>query len=133
MDGLDINFDYNFTKEYRFKYDSQCECAYCRNYYKTFKMKYLNTSRLLEEFGLDIEFPLEIMPLEYDKLDNKMEYISYYPVKGTMDKDKLILNLEELEIIRIKKSSCTSPSICPLQPPSTALISTPILHLQRVQ
>lgn len=74
-------------------------------------MKYLNTSKFLEEFGLDIEFPLEIMPLEYDKSDNKMEYISYYPIKGTMDKDKLILNLEELEIIRIKKKKCFNDAL----------------------
>ena len=111
MYGLNINFNYDSTKEYKLKYESQCDCAYCRNYYETFKMKYLNTSKLLEEFGLDIEFPLEIMPLEYDKLENKAEYISYYPVKGTMDNDKLILNLEELEIRALKGSDSNNP--CP--------------------
>lgn len=111
MYGLKINFDYDATKEYKFKYESQCDCAYCRNYYKTFKAKYLKTSRLLEEFGLDIGFPLEIVPLQYDELNNKMEYISYYPVKGTIDKDELTLDIEELEV-RIFKAS-DSNNLCP--------------------
>ena len=44
---LDINFDYNTTKEYKFRYESQCDCAYCRNYYKTFKVKYIGTGKKL--------------------------------------------------------------------------------------
>lgn len=111
MYGLDINFDYDITKEYRFKYEIQCDCAYCRNYYKTFKMNYPNTSGLLEELGLDIEFPLEIMPLEYNKLEDKMEYISYYPIKGSTNKDKLILNLDQAEIRVLKGSDTNNP--CP--------------------
>jgi len=109
--GLDINFDYDFTKEYRFKYESQCDCAYCINYYKTFKEKYPKTSKFLEEFGLGIGFPLEIMPLEYDKMDNEMGYTSYYPVKGTMDKDELILNSDGIEVRVFKGSDLNNP--CP--------------------
>ena len=111
MYGLDINFNYNTTKEYKFRYESQCDCAYCRNYYKTFKIKYIKTSKLLEDFGLFIDFPLEIMPLEYDKMNKEMEYISYYPVKGTIDEDSLILNLEELEVRILKGSDLNNP--CP--------------------
>lgn len=111
MYGLDINFDYNFTKEYKFKYESQCDCAYCINYYKTFKEKYPKISKFLEEFGLGIEFPLEIMPLEYDKLANKMVYMSYYPVKGTIDKDESIVNLEGIEIRVFKGQDLNNP--CP--------------------
>ena len=108
---LDINFDYNTTKEYKFRYESQCDCAYCRNYYKTFKVKYIKTSKLLEVFGLCVNFPLETMPLEYDKINMEMQYISYYPVKGRIDKDILILNLEELEVRILKGSDLNNP--CP--------------------
>lgn len=111
MYGLDINFDYDITKEYRFKYEIQCDCAYCRNYYKAFKINYPNTSDFLEELGLDIEFPLEIMPLEYNKLEDKMEYISYYPIKGSTNKNKLILNLDQAEIRVLKGSDRNNP--CP--------------------
>ena len=111
MYGLDINLDYNTTKEYRFRYESQCDCAYCRNYYKTFKIKYIKMSKLLEDFGLCIDFPLETMPLEYDEMNKEMGYISYYPVKGTIDEDSLILNLEELEVRILKGSDLNNP--CP--------------------
>lgn len=111
LQKLDINFDCDLTKEYRFKYESQCDCAYCINYYKTFKEKYTKISKFLEQFGLDIEFPLEIMPLEYDKQYNKIRYISYYPIKGTMSKDKLILNLEGIEVRILRGSDLNNP--CP--------------------
>ena len=111
MYGLNINFDYDITKNYRLEHENQCDCAYCRNYYETFKTKYPNIARFLEEFGLDIKFPLEIMPLEYNKLHDEMKYISYYPVKGVINKNKLILNLDKAEI-RILKSS-DSNNLCP--------------------
>ncbi|NLV89261.1 MAG: hypothetical protein GX021_07875 [Tissierellia bacterium] len=40
-----------------------------------------------------------------------MAYISYYPVKGTMEKDELILNIEGLELRIFKGSESNSP--CP--------------------
>lgn len=111
MSYLGINYDYDSTKEYRFKYEGQCDCAYCRNYYKTFKTNYPETSKFLERFGLDVEFPLEIMPLQYDKLNNVMEYISFYPIKGTLAKDEIILNIEELELRIFKGKNSNNP--CP--------------------
>ncbi len=111
MYGLDISFDYNISREYRFKYESQCDCGYCRNYYKTFKPSYPESSKLLEFFGLAVDFPLEIMPLEYDKLKNEMEYLAYYPVKGKIDEDSISLNLEELEIRFLKGNQENNP--CP--------------------
>ncbi len=111
MNGLDISYDYNATKEYRFKNKYQCDCSYCRNYYKTFRIKYVETSKILEDFGLSVEFPLEAMPLGYDKSDNNMGYISYYPVKGTIGEDILILKLEELEVRILRGSDSDNP--CP--------------------
>lgn len=111
MYGLDIDFDYKTSKEYRFKYESQCDCAYCRNYYKAFKTKYPESSKLIEFFGLSVDFPLEIMPLDFDKINKEMGYISYYPVKGKLDEDGLILNIEELEIKFLKGSYLNNP--CP--------------------
>lgn len=53
MDRLKINNDYETTKDYRLKYEKQCGCAYCRNYYKVFKSEYPLTSKLLATLGLD--------------------------------------------------------------------------------
>lgn len=47
-------------------------------------------SKLLEDFGLCIDFTLETMPLEYDEINKEIEYISYYPVKGTIDEDSSV-------------------------------------------
>lgn len=107
----DIRFEYETTKEYRYKYESQCDCAYCRNYYESFKKTYPKTTELMEEFGLDVNFPLEIMPLEYNREKGKMGYISYYPIKGILDKDKKLLLLEELELRILKGSYSNNP--CP--------------------
>ena len=111
LDKWNINFDYKLTKEYRYKYENQCDCAYCRNYYKSFKRKYPKTIEFLEEFGLDVNFPLEAMPLEYDKLNNKMEYTVYYPVKGNMEEDEHVFTLEMLIITIFKGSNMDNP--CP--------------------
>ena len=111
MDGLKINNEYETTKEYRLKYEVQCDCAYCRNYYKTFKEKYTLTSKLLVELGLDAEYPLDIMPLQYDELNNEKEYLSFYPVKGTIGQDEITLDVEGLEINIFKGSDKDNP--CP--------------------
>lgn len=111
MEELDITFDYNATKEYRFLNKSQCDCLYCRNYYETFSTKYPKISKFLESFGLDIKFPLEIMPLEYNELEDTIEYISYYPVKGNINKHELIVNLNVFEVRVLKGSDLNNP--CP--------------------
>lgn len=111
MDGLKINNDYVTTKAYRFKYERQCDCAYCRNYYRTFKEKYPQTSALLESLGLDSDYPLEIMPFQYDERSNEREYFAFYPVKGTIDQDEIKVDLEGLEIHVFKGSPEDNP--CP--------------------
>ena len=97
MYGLDINFDYNTTQEYKFRYESQCDCAYCRNYYKTFKVKYIKTSKLLEDFGLYVDFPLEAMPLEYDKINKEIESKKKGLLKGDVSaSEHKILELSDV-------------------------------------
>lgn len=51
------------------------------------------------------------MPLEYDVQNNKMEYLSFYPVKGTIDQDEIKVDLEGLEIHVFKGSAEDNP--CP--------------------
>lgn len=111
MYDLNIKLDYNATKEYREIHEYKCDCAYCRNYYKVFKSEYPKTSAFIEEFGLDINFPLEAMPMPYDNKDKIMEYTVYYPVKGEMSNDVLDLNLEELDIRLFKGLDSNNP--CP--------------------
>ena len=58
--------DIEKTKAY---YDSLssgdlCTCDYCRNYYKEIKSAYPTLAEYLRKMGVDIEKPLETMPLE---------------------------------------------------------------------
>lgn len=111
MYELNLKFDYNATKEYREEYEELCDCAYCRNYYKGFKSKYPKTATFIKRFGLDVNNPLEIMPHQYNKKDNKFEYTSYYPVKGEIFEDKININMENLQIFLMKGSHRNNP--CP--------------------
>lgn len=111
MNDLNIEFDYDATRIYRDKYEVQCDCAYCRNYYKAFKSTYPKTAVFLESFGLDVNFPLEAMPLFNEKSSNTMEYNTYYPVKGEMSEDEIKVDLEGLEIYVLKGSDKNNP--CP--------------------
>lgn len=56
------------TKEFYRNFQKQdlCDCAYCRNYIHEVKPAYPELSEYLERLGVDIEKPLETMPLEPD-------------------------------------------------------------------
>lgn len=116
MYDLNIKFDFFDTKKYREINNDQCDCAYCRNYYKTFINKYPEITSFLEEFGLDINYPLEAMPekeilAESDKNDKTMEYTVYFPVKGEIFEDELIIRIENTKLRILKGSDSKNP--CP--------------------
>ena len=111
MHDLNINIDHEATKRYREINSYQCDCSYCRNYYISFKDKYPKTSTFIEGFGLDINFPLEVMPLPYDSKDKTMGYTVYYPVKGEIFNEIFELKLEGLYIRVLKESD--SKNLCP--------------------
>ena len=54
--------------------ENLCSCNYCRNYYKEVKETYLELSDYLARMGIDIEKPLETMPLE--PFEGSIEYIA---------------------------------------------------------
>lgn len=41
-----------------------CECAYCKNYYETVSIAHPKIAPFLEEFGVNIAGPSELMPFE---------------------------------------------------------------------
>ena len=44
-----------------------CDCAYCRNYRKEIRGAYPELSGFLREIGVDIEKPLEVIPIAPDQ------------------------------------------------------------------
>ncbi len=61
-----------------------CPCAYCRNYAKGIKAALPQLSAYLDRLGVDIEKPLEVIPL--DESEEYMEYIgAQYVVLGSAE------------------------------------------------
>jgi len=48
------------------KPESLCDCEYCKNYYRQIKTAYPLLATYLASFGVDIEKPFELSPLEPD-------------------------------------------------------------------
>lgn len=62
--------------------DTICQCAYCKNYVQRIKSTYPNVAAFLDAMGVDIEKPLETMPL--DPENGYLDYIvGQYVVMGT--------------------------------------------------
>lgn len=62
-----------------------CSCAYCQNYIQGIRAAYPEAAEYLAGLGVDIEKPLETLPLEPDSL-GFLEYAgAQYIVLGTPD------------------------------------------------
>ena len=53
ISSFEIEVDYNTTANYRDKYNKQCTCRYCRNYYEAFEIFYPEITEHLKMFGVD--------------------------------------------------------------------------------
>ena len=58
---VDIPATRQKTTEYS---KDHCTCSYCQNYYDTVENAYPGLKKFLEEFGVCIHGPVEVMPLE---------------------------------------------------------------------
>ena len=57
--------DKNATREKTVGYSADhCTCAYCQNYYDTVENIYPKLKDFLEEFGIYLHGPIEVMPFE---------------------------------------------------------------------
>ena len=77
------------TKEY-YNTHSLCDCVCCRNYYKQIEKELPKLKEFLDEFGVDISKPDEIMSVENDG------YIDYINVDYTVCGN--VINMSEYEI-----------------------------------
>lgn len=53
-----------------------CVCSYCKNYYETVGFVYPQLSSFLNQFGIDVQGPSELMPFSHDYL------LACYRVQG---------------------------------------------------
>lgn len=73
------------TKSYYASYSEICDCQKCRNYYQLIKSYSTSLNDFLDQFGIDIEKPIEIVCFEANNIDHTVEYIAYYSVNGSVD------------------------------------------------
>lgn len=58
---VDVNATSERTRAYSFDH---CECGYCKNFYDTVDQTYPQLRPALEQFGIHLEGPCELMPFE---------------------------------------------------------------------
>lgn len=94
----DIIFDKKYTNSYRDKYNEQCQCRECTLFRSEFIKNYPVIVSFLSDFGVNVNYPLEIMDDGIDDGNLKRRYCVYYSVKGELPCDKIEDNIEGVRI-----------------------------------
>ena len=88
-DNYKFYVDIEKTKEY-YNTHSLCDCVCCRNYYKQIEQELPKLKEFLDDFGVDISKPDEIMSVENEG------FIDYLNVDYTVCGN--VINMSEYEI-----------------------------------
>lgn len=88
-DNYKFSVDIEKTKEY-YNTHSLCDCVCCRNYYKQIEQELPKLKEFLDNFGVDIAKPDEIMSVENEG------FIDYLNVDYTVCGN--VINMSEYEI-----------------------------------
>jgi len=109
--------DIGATRQYWAENDWQCDCCYCENYRKAFAGAFPAGVQALEGLGLRYEHALEICECGWNDCQTARIYQAYYPVKGILTEDHVLLEGEG----RIALYRADSPDLrCPsprMKPP----------------
>ena len=114
--------DIEKTRAFYSQLNSQdiCGCAYCQNYIRQIRTAYPAVADCLSRLGVDIEKPLETMPLEPDEAGN-LEYAGpQYIVCGTPE------GLAETEISSVHVAIASSHPSTGLEEPHFVIELYPI-------
>jgi len=80
--GWTFEFNKEVTTEYYANLHYDCSCASCRNFHKNIHEMPLDVKEFLENFGIDINNPIEKKSVIAIKDENKVEHEVCYCVKG---------------------------------------------------
>jgi hypothetical protein len=94
-----LKLDKAYTNGYRDKYNTQCSCEQCQLFRESFEADYPCAAKFLLQFGIDIQFPIEIMDCGIDDQTLKRGYTVYYAVKGCLPKEKMVTNIDGIDAI----------------------------------
>lgn len=87
--------DRNATRDYTMKcFTDHCLCPYCRNYYETVDGRNPRLRSVLEGFGIFLDGPCEVMPLEHNVI------LAAYRVTGSIAREgKMRLYVDDVPLI----------------------------------
>lgn len=88
---MHYTFNKKETAAYSDEYNQLCPCIYCRNYQTAFSGRYPEIVKLLRDFGVHTDRPLEVIDLFWNTAKDRRYYESYYSIKGELFHDKLIV------------------------------------------
>lgn len=87
INSVKINFDKEMTRNNITPYNAQCDCQYCKNYYKNIECN-IELRNFLSQFGIDYLRTEEV--ISYDLGENKESLVhsmAYYDVFGYIEKE----------------------------------------------
>jgi len=84
--------DMEGTRRYWAENDWQCDCCYCENYRRAFPSAFPEGVEALERLGLSFDHALEICECGWNDERTARIYQAYYPVKGTLTEDTVLLD-----------------------------------------
>lgn len=96
VDGIIV--DKADTNAYRDVYTEQCECVACEIYRMEFEDQYFEVVSFLQEFGVNIYYPLSTMDVSDDEKEYMHEYIAYYCVRGELPTDKIEMKIGNINV-----------------------------------
>ncbi len=98
FNGYEIICDNETTNKYHDIYNEPCQCSECILFRKLFNIKYPEICKLLNDFGININFPLEIMDSGINENTFLREYTVYYSVKGELPVSKIESKINNVSI-----------------------------------
>ncbi len=94
----DIIFDKEYTYTYRDKYNEQCDCEQCILFRNQFPNEYKEVVQYVSQYGVNVNFPIEIMDIGIDNKTLKRKYMVYYVVKGQLPKERISISLGDVDV-----------------------------------
>lgn len=94
-----IHVDKDQTSTYRDMYNEPCECGACDMFREKFATQYSDLVTYLRQFGIDIDYPLEVMDFSTDEKGTVVrQYMVYYCVKGKLPVDKMNEKIGDVDL-----------------------------------
>ena len=98
-DDWEFSIDIDTTKEYYRTYSGLCNCDGCKNFCQAIRGYSAELTEFLEQFGVDIEKPIEAMWFVVDKQSKTVDYTAYYAVHGTAAKGSYEIDFRTINVV----------------------------------